>query len=331
VIAAHNGGAIFWAAGQAGVVLFFVLSGFLITRILASQIASNGRLDYRRFYLRRAARLGPAVLIYLAGCLTYSAIQRPNAVRGQLEQLPYVLLYVTNWRHIWLSDAMPVVFGSLWSLAIEEQFYLLWPIVLAILLGMRRWRLVVALAIGIALSLLLRLYFSFHASPQDHLRSYLGTDTNAFALLLGSAIALATLHGWRPKRPAAMVTAGAAMSLAAAMWPASLMRMFSGSALGVPASFGAALLVAAVPTWGGRAVDAPPLRFIGKVAYGWYLWQSLAIWVVPGEKLASAVIGFALAILSWYLVESPILRRVSRDRVPTVGQAARVARSAPDA
>jgi len=316
VIAAHNVGSIFWTAGQAGVVLFFVLSGFLITRIIGSQVLASGTVNYRAFYLRRAARLGPALLAYLAVCLAYAAIHRPDALRPQLEQLPYVLLYVTNWRDIWAHAQIPLVYGSLWSLAVEEQFYLLWPIVLSILLGVWRRRIVPAITVGIGASVLLRLAYSFHAGPQAHLRSYLGTDTNAFALLLGCAIALASLHGWQPRRPALLLMAGLGLFGLAAMWPQAAMRIFSGSALGVPAALGATLLVAATPKWGGRVLDVGPLRFCGKIAYGWYLWHGFANWAIFGGWFVTTGAGFALAVASWYLVESPVLRRVSRDRVP---------------
>jgi len=316
VIAAHNGPSYFWAAGQSGVILFFVLSGFLITRILASQIEASGRVDYRAFYVRRAARLGPALLVYLAACLGFALVARWDEVRTQLEVLPYVLLYVINWRHISAPESIPAPFGSLWSLAIEEQFYLIWPVILAALLVRWRRRLVPAIVAGIAVSVLLRLSFSFHADPAGHLRSYLATDTNAFALLLGCGLALAGLHGWRPPRPVLMVAAGAGLFVASAMWPLEWVRVFSGSALGVPAAMGAALLVAAVPHWGARVVDVAPLRFAGRIAYGWYLWHAFANWAVPGGRLVAALAGFGLAIASWYLVESPVLRRVKRDRVP---------------
>ena len=314
VIAAHTGWTIFGSAGQSGVVLFFVLSGFLITRILASQVKAGG-INYRVFYIRRAARLGPAFVVYLVGCLVFAAIARPDEVRAQLDQLPYVLVYLTNWRAIWSN--MPGPYGALWSLAIEEQFYLLWPFVLAALLGAWRRRLVPILVIAIGLSVCLRLGFSFHADPAGHARSYLGTDTNVYALLLGAAIALANQRGWRPSRPILLVALGAVLYLASAMYPIEALRMFSGSALGVPAALGAAMLVAALPFWGGRVVDVAPLRFAGMVSYGWYLWHAFANWVVDDNWMVSVVLGFALAVASWYLVEAPVLRRVRRDRVPT--------------
>jgi peptidoglycan/LPS O-acetylase OafA/YrhL len=254
------------SGGFLGVDAFFVLSGFLITSLLLAEHRSRGRIDLRRFWLRRARRLLPALLTVLLATVIAGRFLLDADALGLLRTDAYAALaYVANWRMIFrgtgyvAATAAPSPLQHTWSLGIEEQFYVLWPLLVAGLtlwLAARRARvlLVVACCAGAGLSAVLcaRLYH-----PDDIGRAYYGTDTRAQALLIGAALAAvvalgdaaAAKHG---NRSAAFVTAGtehesraagiAALDGAAAPWG-------KGRAVGIAAVDGAA-----APGREGRAV-----------------------------------------------------------------------------
>src|SRR5438270_4005923 len=131
VMANHTG---FFHAGRLGVDIFFVLSGYLITAILVAEFSAGGRIDLKKFYARRALRILPAVILLLVALNVFAAITQP---REQVQTLRWdslgALFYVANWLRAFGRDLGIV--GHLWSLSIEEQFYLLWPVTLAFLLS----------------------------------------------------------------------------------------------------------------------------------------------------------------------------------------------------
>ncbi|WP_345405568.1 acyltransferase [Nonomuraea salmonea] len=185
--AGHLGG------GFLGVDLFFVLSGFLITGLL---LQGAGRPRLGAFWERRARRLLPAlgVLVVVVPLLTW-AVGRLDLLRAVQQDTPWVLAQVVNWHYIgeqigyWnASGTRP--FAHLWSIAVEWQFYLVWPLVV-VLLGKGRWRVAVVALAGALGSLLLMVTFG---AAVDTTRAYEGTDTRAFALLLGAAAATAPVR-----------------------------------------------------------------------------------------------------------------------------------------
>jgi peptidoglycan/LPS O-acetylase OafA/YrhL len=286
--------------------VFFTLSGFLITALLLEERARDGRVSLGEFYARRALRLLPALVVFLVvGGAFYGA---SPAASGS------VLLYVANW-----ASLMGVELGGLghtWSLAVEEQFYLVWPVAM---LACLRWRngLLWLCAVGIAGSCALRLVL--WDGGAGAVRIYRGSDTEAFALLVGCLLAVLLHRGLlRPSRRAwpTGVALGAVLALGlvpATDWTSSVV---------VPL---VAPLAAAVAIWGvaGDAATGwlagPVLRYVGRRSYALYLWHSLVLLagtVLVGRTPAGLVLSLAALVLvvetSWLLVEAPCLRLKGR-------------------
>ena len=181
--------------GFLGVDIFFVLSGYLITDLLVAQHVRLGRLDLRGFWVRRARRLLPALAVILVAVTAAVAVIEPDQMSALRPMLAAAVSYSSNWyqafHHVsyFASFGPPPPLQHLWSLAIEEQFYLAWPLLLLALTRLRaRWALVLtawlgALASAVAMALM-------YVPGGDPSRVYYGTDTHATALLVGAALAL---------------------------------------------------------------------------------------------------------------------------------------------
>jgi peptidoglycan/LPS O-acetylase OafA/YrhL len=189
--------------GFLGVEVFFVISSYLITALLVAEWRQHGRIDLKAFWFRRARRLLLALYLLLAVTLAYAVVFLPEEVTGLRSDVIAALGYVTNWYLVFGHESYfeaigrPSLLKHLWSLAVEEQFYLLWPPVLAVGLSMgaRRWRerrvLLVALSGAAASAVLMGALYRPEADPS---RLYFGTDTRATGLLMGAALALV----WTP-------------------------------------------------------------------------------------------------------------------------------------
>src|SRR5262245_59947737 len=180
--------------GFLGVDVFFVLSGYLITALLLAEWHAHRSIDLPRFWLRRARRLLPALFAVIAIALAFALVWLPDEVANLRGDALAALAYVTNWHLIFKQDSYfetigrPSLFQHLWSLAVEEQFYLLWPPLLLVLLRQRgrRGALAVALIGAAASAALMMLLYQPDVDPS---RLYYSTDTRAFAPLLGAALA----------------------------------------------------------------------------------------------------------------------------------------------
>ncbi|CAB3391326.1 membrane protein of unknown function [Kyrpidia spormannii] len=185
-----------WApGGMLGVGVFFVLSGYLITDLLAEEWRQTGRIDLRDFWMRRFRRLIPALWLLLITVILVLLVSDPGRLGSLWGDLVAAFFYVSNWWYIFHHISYfqqfgpPSPFGHLWSLAVEEQFYLLWPLLLA--LGLRRlsrrWMLTGILTGAILSAGAMAWIYQPGVDPS---RVYYGTDTRAFALLFGAALAL---------------------------------------------------------------------------------------------------------------------------------------------
>ena len=189
--------------GFLGVEVFFVISGYLITALLVTEWRRRGRIDLAAFWMRRARRLLPALYLVVVATLAYAVLFLPGEVAGLRGDALSAFGYVTNWYLIFGDESYfeamgrPSLLRHLWSLAVEEQFYLLWPpmVAVGISLGARRRRLrrlmFVSLAVAGGSALLMA---ALYAPAIDPSRIYYGTDTRATGLLFGAALAFV----WRP-------------------------------------------------------------------------------------------------------------------------------------
>lgn len=318
VIASHalglgRGDTRFSPLGSAGVTLFFVLSGFLITSLLVEEQMRTGRLDLRRFYWRRAVRLGPALIVIVLFTSSIGGLLGS----GRPPLLP-VICYVANW--VQASSGGMGILGHTWSLSIEEQFYVLWPAALAVTM---RWRRVqVALVIGgIVASTILRFVVAggLHAS----MRAYYGSDTEAASLLLGCLLALLAHRGLRAWKVPTWMVSGAVVASALTFFVSGP----TASTVIVPtvaAPLGATLIWACCCNPGG-VLAGRPLTYLGSRSYGLYLWNYIVLAVAVGRGrtvvgiAAGLAVTFVLAEVSWRLVERPIQSRFRQ--VPDVVRA----------
>ncbi|HET9223278.1 MAG TPA: acyltransferase, partial [Roseiflexaceae bacterium] len=186
-----------WAPGGfLGVEIFFVLSGYLITALLLREWQDHGRIDLKVFWLRRARRLLPALFVLLAGVLAFTVLFMPEEVASLRGDALATAGYVLNWRLIFEQKSYfetvgrPPLLQHLWSLAVEEQFYLLWPLLFAAgMRGLRRGGMLLAICAGAAAAALLMA--ELYQPDGDPSRVYYGTDTRTAGFLAGAALALA--------------------------------------------------------------------------------------------------------------------------------------------
>ena len=352
--------------GFLGVDVFFVLSGFLITSLLLVELDRTGRLDYRAFYLRRARRLLPALLAVLAVTAVLVATIAYDVAGSFRRDLPGALFYYSNWSNI-LTDTSyfefigrPPMLKHLWSLAVEEQFYFIWP---TVALLAYRWRgaravglvaLVGALASTIAMAL--GSFLGDMPSAADPSRLYFGTDTHAMGVLVGAALAVV----WRPGRTSPVLARQAQLVItlagaaALALLVVAFVRLGEFSTLLYRGGFlviaaVAAVVVAAASHRGvpfGRWLGMRPMRWVGERSYGIYLWHwPLFLVTRPGVDIpVDGVVAFALRVtllllvaeVSYRYLEMPIRRGAVgrawerlRDRdIPRPGRTVAVAAAA---
>jgi peptidoglycan/LPS O-acetylase OafA/YrhL len=290
--------------GAAGVTLFFALSGFLITGLLLEERATTGSVDLRRFYLRRFRRLAPAFLALVVAVVVLAP--RLGGWWFEWRNLPPVLLYFGNWVE-GLNTDPGVALGALsitWSLAIEEQFYILWPL---LILALRRPSRVVVVAMVLAAASLMWRLSLLDASS---VRVYYGSDTTAFALLLGAAaVSLRFVGGLGKSRPWGLAAAGALVAWCLS-WPNDALVKLG---LPVVAAASVAALWVCTGTEGVRVLEMRWLAWLGSRSYGLYLWHGPLLWAMRDHfrlpwLLVAAVgvpVSLALAEVSWRWVESP--------------------------
>ncbi|WLP90300.1 acyltransferase family protein [Gordonia sp. NB41Y] len=320
-----------FSSGLLGVGVFFTLSGFLITSLLLATRERTGGFALQRFWLARLRRLLPAVVLVLGTSLVAASVVAPDKVAKYSWQALSALFYVNNWYNIGSADSYfdrfggPGPFDHLWSLSIEEQFYLLWPLLLAALLAVLKKRIWVTLAI-LALAIGSFLLLNGIAHPGfDNTRAYEGTDTRAGGLLLGAALAF-----WWPARARTVghnarctldVLALGGLALIGyliATTPDGDISLYRSGIVLLTLATMAVLMATVVPeTLVATVLALPPLRWIGERSYGIYLWHMPVIAFLPAafrsEKpvaTASVVIitTLVLSAVSWRYVEDPIRR-----------------------
>ena len=286
--------------GWLGVDLFFVLSGFLITTLLLEEHAASGRTRLRAFYLRRASRLFPALAVLLATYLVIDAVRGTDAL-GVVARWG---LYTANvYEAFWPGVAdHHIGLNPLWSLAQEEQFYLIWPAALLVVTKLRRpARFLIALALALALY---RAALVLNGASGS--RIYFAPDTHADGLVLGSALAFARRRGaqFRPTRTAVIITA--------ILWTPLVVLTVSVPrtlALFLPLFEVAAVVFVAAAVAGTLRLPRP-LIWLGSISYSLYLWHAVFLWAFHGdERFVALPASVAVAYASTRWVERPFRRR----------------------
>ena len=324
-----------WAqGGLLGVGVFFTLSGYLITDLLLAQRESLGHLRLANFWIRRARRLLPAVFLMLAVVAAWVTLADPPGMADLRGGVAAAALYVSNWWDISENASYFAQYGPpsplkhLWSLAIEEQFYLLWPWLL--LLGLRyvrgRYRLAGLTLAAAAVSA--ALMWGLYQPGSDPTRVYEGTDTRAFGLLIGAALAMVwpsrhlRAEGLAPGRRLLLEGAGALglVVMTLLIWRTDQYSVFLYHGGLVALSLATALVVAALAhpvSRLGPALGWGPLRWVGVRSYGIYIWHfPIIVLTSPNPQkginlpLGALQVGatIAVAALSWRFVEEPIRR-----------------------
>lgn len=310
--------------------VFFTLSGFLITALLVQEHNRTGAISFRRFYIRRALRLLPALVVLVTICeLALLMTVSPEFWPLTLAYVAAVLFYVANWASVW--GLQMGVFNHTWSLAIEEQFYLLWPLTLAGLLRVLRNRRATVLVVvaGVVIAIAYRIALSQSGASIAHI--YRGLDAHADPLLIGSALGL--LLSWEGV-PASrtlvamvrIVTFAATLGLIGLFATAEFPRDYVQYQVSALAGVATALIMVEVFLPRSRlapCLENPVLVALGRISYGVYLWHfpifylfgTLALTGVT-PSLSSLFTGWiatlAVAAASFYFLERPALRLKQR-------------------
>ena len=298
----YHSGAI--RGGFLGVDMFFALSGFLITRLMIEEHAATGAINLREFYVRRGLRLLPALFMFLGVWGIYQALTLPPAfwpVAGAY--IAVVAFYVANWAGIWWYRLG--IFGHTWSLAIEEQFYLVWP--LAILLLLRRvmrprkaaW---ILLAIA-AVSVIWRLDLALAGASERRL--YWATDTHADGLLIGAAIAFRLYGGTLDRFQRVLKWLGplSAIGLTVMLVAVAHNPYYAYGATTLAALATAVIIVDALTERSPvtRLLEARVLAGTGRISYALYLWHFPVFHTLGVLKLPGQYAPWADALLAWGL------------------------------
>lgn len=334
VVMAFNGHLLWMEGGFVGVDIFFVLSGFLITSILVQGYKRNSSIGLKQFYYRRALRLLPALFVLVLFCIGYALLLQPvDKAFETLKGVLYTMFYVANWAQVPPNSPGIGPLSHAWSLSVEEQFYIIWPLLLMGVLRLKSKGLALAvLSSIIAISVICSVLLWY--AKVSYFRMYFGSDTRAHELLIGCVAALILTWGTIRQSIRFQQTfhTAAAISFAGILLAIFLVRyntafVYNGGFTLV--ALGTAIVILDLllfPSLLSRFFEIAPLVWIGKISYGLYLWHYPIFeasrrffegWMNPILDEVLGVVGtFLVATASYYFIERPFLklsRRYSTD------------------
>lgn len=328
--------------GYLGVDIFFVISGFLITSLLLRERENTGRIHLGSFWKRRARRLLPALATVVLVCSSAALLVGGDVLVGLGQQVLGASTFSYNWLAIgagssYFDETTPELFRNLWSLAVEEQFYLVWPLVILVLTlpfarRARAW-IIGAIAATSAVWMIVLFSIGTGSTGADSTRVYYGTDTHSFGLAIGALLALLprfrldAARFWSRQARAGLALAGTvaffALIAIAAFMPTDSPVVYRGGLLVVALLTAVVISASTAPDATlGKVLDAAPFRWVGARSYGLYLWHwpvfvlaSAALpamvsaesdrWITAGIALAITVLA---AWFSYRFIETPIRR-----------------------
>jgi len=301
--------------GYVGVDLFFVISGFLITTLLIEEWDQNQKISFQRFYARRALRLFPALSVMLIAASVVMLLY--PSVGQHFRSIAYAALYVMNWVMAFDLDQVSSTLYITWSLAIEEQFYLIWPCALYALL---RWRLQTRSILSILVLLLIvvcihKEILLFHGVAITRIAH--ASDSRADGLIIGCCVGLLASSGLLPRQRKALNGIVTCLSVIFVAYMLGLIRPY-GAGLTIVNLFFASLLVVMLtspPRSWVAFLNCSALRWAGRLSYSLYLWHLFA-WFVADRLMGNGFLkvvfafslAFAFASVSYYVIERPCLR-----------------------
>ncbi|MCX6512820.1 MAG: acyltransferase, partial [Actinobacteria bacterium] len=325
-----------------GVDLFFALSGFLITSLLLTEVSNSGQITLLAFWGRRARRLLPALSLVVTFVALLSAFAyAPGSFHHLRADAAASLLYVANWQFIgqgvdyFSAQALASPLTHTWSLAIEEQFYLLWPIVVLLIMRWRKSRLLLAgLAIALALASALEMYLGSLAN-WSQTRLYYGTDSHAMGLALGAGLAALLTECSLERQSqkclfAVLGFAGLAAWLSMALGVGGDPQWMYRGGFFLVSLFATALIASVwkLPNSAlARVLAIRPLRALGKISYGIYLWHyPIFLWLSSartgfggwGLFLLRLVVTLVISSFSYLAIERHVRSDASFARWPGV-------------
>ena len=329
-----------WAVGGfLGVDTFFVLSGFLITTLLVTEWTNRSRIDLLAFWVRRARRLLPALFLVMVGIIVYAGVFASTGELSRIRDDSFASLgYVANWRFIFSGQSyfdqfmQPSPLRHMWSLAIEEQFYLVWPLIVAGLLWWRRSLKVLLGACVVMIAASATLMAVLYQPGRDPSRVYYGTDTRAQSLLIGAVVGiLLYMHGpLRTHAARIAIRVAAAVGAGYTLWLFWRMSertdaLYQGGFLFAALAVSAVIVSVVQPDRGalGRFLSLSPLRWVGRISYGLYLWHWPVHLTLTQTRtgldgfpllVVRVAVSVAFAALSFYALERPI--RAGTFKVP---------------
>ncbi|MGE5352654.1 MAG: acyltransferase family protein [Acidobacteriota bacterium] len=317
--------------GFIGVDIFFVLSGFLITSLLLSEASQTGKINLKYFYMRRILRLLPALLLMLLiVTLTAQWLDLKGSANTDIASSIITLFYSANWARAFNLHQMGLL-SHTWSLSIEEQFYMLWPVLLILMLKyLRRKKRILNIVLLLSVfSWILRIYMTYSGHTAD--RIFNGLDTRADALLAGCAAALVRSSGLWEKRASGL------RSFAYAGFTFPLIILFNISWRNpntfLWVSFLVEFLTAALilhivsdeKSMIKKLLTMKPMVWAGSISYGVYLWHDPVFEVMRyfdfsrlSILISGSIVTLIIASVSYYVMEKPLLRLKNRFQAKAV-------------